>query len=123
MASLQEKYRELVKRLYEKTKSGDISWQMSYENEIYCSRSKYNVYLRSTRDADGEPLEVLELKNNADQIVDSFDDTDIAGSVVGYADSDNYYQLMASLRHSARRNALGADKALDDVIRDLDYDL
>ncbi|WP_342249340.1 hypothetical protein [Sphingomonas sp. OTU376] len=119
MATLKEKYQTLVRRLFEKTMSGDVDWEIGFNNDLYCTLSGRYVYLKYTRDADGEPLEILELKDSSDQIVDSFNDTDITDMVDGYEGIANYYQLMSVLRRSARRKAVGADKALDDILRGL----
>jgi hypothetical protein len=106
--------------LYDKTVSGSISWNIGFSKDLYCSFQNHAIYLRSSRDADGEPLEIIELKNSSDEVIDSFDDTVIADSIFDIDGVANYYGLMMNLRNTARRQALGADKALDDILSDLD---
>jgi hypothetical protein len=122
MTDLKEKYKSLVRKLYERTILGASSWELGFNNELSCSLSSYDVHLKTSRDADGEPLEIIELRNSSDQVIDSFDDTDIAELVSGYTGIDNYFQLMRALRISARRQALGADKALDAILKTLEDD-
>lgn len=122
MSNLKEKYRNLVRRLYDKTTMGQIDWDVDRNDEIYCSLSNYDVHLKSSRDADGEPLEIVELRNKDNQPVDSFDDVFINEVIFDVPGVDNYYQMMQFVRSAARRKAMGADKALEEVLKDLEDD-
>ena len=121
MSGLKEKYRNLVERLFARTRDGTIEWN-DLQNDVYCSLKKYDVHLKASRDAEGDPIEILELRDQSNQIIDRFDDTEIAGPISGYGDIGNYYVLMVELRKAARRKDLGADQALDDVLKDLESD-
>lgn len=115
-----EKYRKLIRKLYEKTNSNSIEWFTGRNSDFYCEVSSNYIHVRATRDADGEPLEIIEIRNSDDEVVDTFYDTDVGGVSPGISGFVDYYTLMTSLRQAARRNAHGADKALDDILGDLD---
>ena len=123
MATLREKYQSITERLYEQTSSGALSWVLSYENDLQCELGRHIIKLKSFRDEEGEPIEQIEFFNSDDLRVDYFNDVTLAGIVPTNSEFATYFSMMQSLREKARRNALGADKALDEILSALDDDI
>lgn len=116
---IQSKYRIMVERLYDRTISDSINWEMGWNGDVQCQFGAYTVHLKSSRDSDGEPYEHVELRNSNDIVIDSFSDAYITGETPRIANFTTYYGLMAELRQSARRKAMGVGDAIDTILGNL----
>lgn len=115
-----EKYKALVDALFDKTQAGSISWQLNGDSEPHIELAGRVITLRSSRNSNGEPVEVVEIVTGWD-ISESFND-DALRTLPEPRPFETYFQKMRALRHVATRNAKGADEALDsvlDVLKDL----
>jgi hypothetical protein len=113
------KYRALIKRLYEKTKNGEIEWEIPWGDKVVCTVSGFEVELSSGQSGDGEPLEFIDLKDSNGRKIDSFADTFVGGEVTGIMGAHTYYDLMREIRQMGRRKAMGVDAAIDTILKDL----
>lgn len=116
---IKKKFRDLVKKLYAKTMSSEVSWDQSIKNEIVAQVGDLEICLKSSKNADGEPLEIVEIREPNGRVLDSFTDEFVAGTAPTAAGFPNYYSLMVALHQTARRRALGVDVALDKLLKDL----
>lgn len=118
--SLIEKYKTLVDALFDKTQAGSLNWQLNGDTEPYVELAGRMITLRSSRNSNGEPVEIVEIANGW-EICESFND-DALRMLPEPRPFETYFQKMRTLRHIATRNAKGADEALDsvlDVLKDL----
>lgn len=117
MADSNEKYRELVDKLLERTKSGKIDWDMGWGGKVQCNLGLYTVQLDEGETAEGEPLEFVHLLNQGDDVIDTFSDSDLQG---GGLAANVYWTRMKELRILAQRKAKGVDQALNSILGELD---
>ena len=119
MASLLEKYARLVDGLYTKTTNREISWEISsWDEDLYGTIGSRRIKLSGGRNADGAPIERLEMVDG-DSTIDGFASTTLSN----VKPSDNFsssYTKMRALRISAERQARGADDVLDDLLGNLE---
>lgn len=117
MSAIGEKYKQLIDDLYSSTINKSLAWEEDWSGEIFASLGGKEIYLSSSRTSNGEPLEVIEIKNG-DQVIDYFNDHSVNRftNVEGFL---NYYEKMKELRMLATRQARGADQAIDDVLKAL----
>lgn len=123
MSDAKLKYQQIVDRLYNKTMNSSINWEIGFNNDLECILGEYTIKLKGFRDEEGEPFEVIEIFDSDGRVVDSFNDgvlADLAPKDVGIS---SYYNKMNALRSQAKRHALGADKALDQILENLDDDI
>jgi hypothetical protein len=107
----------LISRLFKATKEQKVDWRPSVRDDSFqVSFPNYTVILY-TVGADY----VVDLTNDAGDIVDTFNDVQLDKTGI-FPDLPNFmgwYQAMSDLYGLARRSALGADKALDDILKAL----
>ena len=105
----------LVKMLATRTKEGKLIWDSSPAGETYFTRIGSNGV--SIKAQNGSSLEVDYCGNIYDGdglIVEIFSARELA--TIGI---DNAYTLLDNLYNLARRSALGADKILNQILKDL----
>jgi len=118
-----QKQAALVARLYDKTRAGKLEWEVAAQHDTFqVSFPHYSVLIfpQPNRES-GEPDIIIQLLNEQGEIADSFSDMDLRG-VPGVPDGDSWFPVMQSMHAMARRCALGADKALDAVLKELEED-
>lgn len=115
------KYRELVSTLYRKTMDKELLWETSgIPDRPSLSVAGRVIILHESRNEEGEPLEVLTIKNDKDDVVESInDETFRRNETPGIEGVDSYYILMQELRELAYKQAVGADDAVDEIISQL----
>jgi hypothetical protein len=117
------RYAALIDRLYTKTRSDELVWEVDpWSNRVTTSLSNYAVQLQGGEGPEGEPLEIVNVLNSGGETIDSFSDEELTGIPVEIEGFENYWHLLKRLRQIAMRKARGADKALDDIIKALDDD-
>jgi hypothetical protein len=117
-----QKYRALVKSLYNKTQRRELDWKVAQNESVTCKLGSYSIKIQGTRNAENVPFETVQVRNALNQTIDSFDDDIIKGEEPGLANVTSYYDLMVALRRAAHRYAVGADEALDNILRELEED-
>jgi len=78
----------------------------------------YTIVLFDTSDDEDTPFEVVQIKDSSGVIIDNFNDDSLSGKDPPH-DLLTYYVLLKDLRKLAYRKAIGAEKALDDLLKAL----
>jgi hypothetical protein len=109
------KLSELTQALMRKTKDGELAWERSSMDKVYVTR--LGPYTIQISEEPGENFDdiVIRLYDEKGDIVDTFSDVTFQGfNIEGYS---GYFELMSELHKLASRQASGADKAVDDILR------
>jgi hypothetical protein len=113
----------LVNRLSEKTKLGEVEWKQSADENAYQVVLKKNSIklgrAKPTTNSGNNPLYIIELIDSEGEVVETFTDYDLDMEIHGRQDQE-YYAVLRDIYEMARRRALGADKVLKEILRDLD---
>lgn len=118
MTNLVEKYGRLLDGLYRKTVKKELLWEISsWDEELYAVVGGRQIRLTGGRDANGAPVERVEVLYG-DDVIDSFSDSRLS-TLPQDPDFPTYYLKMRALRMTATRQAKGADDALDAILDDL----
>jgi hypothetical protein len=117
------KYRALAEKLYTSTADESLRWQIDpFMDELYTSLSHYKIVLTSGEDAEGSPYVRVAIRNGSNEEVDWFTDNTIGNAIPSVDGVGSYWILLRDLNTMAYRNAKGADKALDDILGELNND-
>ncbi|MGA8551587.1 MAG: hypothetical protein WB678_15260 [Stellaceae bacterium] len=116
-----EKYQELVKRLIDKTNRREIDWKESSFSGVYqVAFSNYSITIgEESSPRQSAPDYVISIINSDGNTMDSFSDVTLDAG----RDPErglNYFEILRDLYGKARRQALGVDKALDEILNELD---
>ena len=104
-----EKLFLLIEKLLENTRSGNIKWEVTANaNRFATSKADYSIIIS----IEGGNI-CLEIVDDWDEEIERINDVDLRD-----VDS-NSLDVMKSLFVIARRNARGADKAIDDILDSL----
>ncbi|MET4717415.1 hypothetical protein ABIF63_001521 [Bradyrhizobium japonicum] len=120
-----DKPRKLIDVLLRRTKKGEIDWQESLGNDTYQVSFKDNSLQLSVgptklQGADGLAYTVSVLNSEGD-VADRFTDEDLDKDEFGSIGRE-WYDRLQELHGLARRWARGADKVLDEILREVDDD-
>ena len=108
-----EKHRQLVDQLLVKTKVGQLEWRETAEPDTFqVSFPNYSVMITQQRHNPRFPIHIVSILNSGGRRVDTFSDESAAW------EASDKPQLTELYQH-ARRQALGADKALEDILNAL----
>lgn len=111
-----EKHVNLVRSLSRLTAAGDLDWQDGPLPKSYqVSFATGSVIIRMIDKDTGVAVEIM-LVNQSGNIVDSFDDDDLKNA----HPTGPWFMEMNQLLDAARRTALGAEKLLDSILKELD---
>ncbi len=100
----------LIHKLHDKTESGLMDWETTASSNKYLTNlSEYSVFISE----EGDDY-VLSIVDSWDDLIERISDPELK------AEERNAYELMQSLFYLARRNARGADKAIDDILSSID---
>jgi hypothetical protein len=113
-----DKLHVLVRKLTQYTQSGKLQWETTPTDGIYqASFPNYSVRLfhRPSADQEGALDYWLEVLDEQGAVVDEFSDT--ALQQTGFTGA---YKFMENLFQSARRSAMGADRAIDSILSALE---
>ncbi|MXO86627.1 hypothetical protein GRI38_11385 [Altererythrobacter aurantiacus] len=110
MSDESDKYNILVDKLLNKTEEGSLDWGIVRDEQPQTKLGDYIIRLRADETAEGEPVEVVLLYRNNNELIDQFNDNDLRGS---------YWAKMTKLRELALRKARGVDKILDEILKNL----
>lgn len=115
----------LATRIYNKTMAGELDWKQSVREGWYqISFANYSVRLGAVHNQqEEEPDIVLEIINDSGEIADSFSDLTLQRSGdPPPGGAQFWYPVLKELHARTRRIALGADKAIDDILNQLNDD-
>jgi hypothetical protein len=119
-----EKLVELAKLVLHQTNFGNLGWEeTAVKNTFQTTIAKYVIRISECQSKyeQGETDYVLSLINHEGLIIESFDDVQLSNWIkVSPQPSDvNGYVIMKDIFVNAKRKAMGVDKALDDVLKEL----
>lgn len=119
--SATEGQKRLATLLINKSQAGELDWQPSVVEGAYQVSIKTNTIRLAevpSRDPDVEsPDYVISLINREGREIDTFTDGDLnAAEVLG---QKTWFRKLRDLYVAARRSALGSEKFLSDILRDL----
>jgi len=116
--SAHDQHKKLVEILLRRSQAGDFSWkETADDNAFNFSVGKNAVRITKVDGFRGDDI-IVSLINSSGEVADYFSDTDLDGSEPG-----EWYRRMTELFETARRNALGADKILNEIILELDDEI
>jgi hypothetical protein len=117
-----EKPRKLMEVLHRRTLRGEIDWQESLPDMFQVSFKDNSVQLRSFVHHDQDAVTYLiSLLNSEGTIVDTFSDEDLDRADFA-SPGGKWSTKIAELYATARRRARGADKLLDDILKEVGDD-
>ena len=108
-------------RLFKQTVDKKINWEMSESRNPIATIGDYRVHISYVGD-EGDFATIVSITNMYGEAVESFSDNDLSQLkpiTRGYA---GYWALLNDLRQLAFRQAVGADKALDNILDSLNDD-
>jgi hypothetical protein len=108
----------LIERLISLTNRSEIRWEATAQDDVYqASLPGYSVQIltRPTvhRGVDGEDV-VVRIRNNEGKVIEEVADTDFSQDLL-----KNSYEKMQNMYQTARRQALGVEAALDELLNAL----
>lgn len=96
----------LINKLHEKTEAGKLDWEASASsNKFLTTLSEYSVGISE----EGDDF-VLTIADSWGNLVERMSDPELK------EEDSGIFELMQSLYYLARRNARGADKAIDEIL-------
>jgi hypothetical protein len=105
-----EKIYRLITRLYENTEGGRTNWEVTARSNSFASYlSDYSVLIS---EENGDYY--LTIMNQEGDLIERISDVELG------QEHGNSLKLMQTLFAVSRRNARGADKAIDDILSSLD---
>ena len=116
----------LACRLHQRTVEGKIDWELTTANGVYqASFVNYSIRIsvQPSRATEEDDIRIVVLDDEGFE-VESFLDVDFdSASFKEIAGPDsNPYKIMRNTYDSARRTALGSEKAINEILADLDDD-
>jgi hypothetical protein len=118
----QRKYQTLVDKLYQLTTTGNLVWgaDLLDDNLLSTQIGTKNVEIGEGRSDSGEPLVRVTIRDETGKALDTFDDESLSGIPVTGGNFGGYWSLMTDLLAHAKRQATGAEDAIDEILSVLD---
>ena len=118
-----EKPRKLMDVLVKRTEAGLVDWMETLPDIFQVSFKDNSVQIRMVVDRENETVTyVVSLLNGEGETVDKFSDEDLDNDQFGNTGGP-WYAKLASMFGMARRRARGADKVLDEILKEIDDDI
>lgn len=115
------KYRALTEKLYERTIAKKLKWRYEGEDRsVWVRLAGQTILLSISSNDDFEPLCSLSIQNNEGEFLEGFNDENLGPEKPAIGNFLNWYLLMEAMFQMAKRQATGADEALDNILRELD---
>jgi len=119
-----DKQKRLVTLLSKRTIAGLLDWKETINPDTFqLSLANKTVRIRKTRSRE-EPNDdfQVELLNSEGQVVDAFTDDELMNSPDDPDGEREWYNTLRALFDMVRRTALGSEKILSEVIKELEGD-
>lgn len=113
------KISQLVKRVHEQTLAGKVPWEESEREDVYqVSFPNYSIRYSSrlNRPNSSDLDYVLTVYNDQGSVVEEVADPDLEDEDLNFVSNE----VMKETYERARGQALGVEKAIDDILRYLD---
>ena len=120
--SSQRKYQSLIDKLYQSTITGNLVWgaDLLDDKVLTTQIGTKTVEIGEGRSDSGEPLVRVTIRDDAGKALDTFDDESLSGLPVTGGSFGGYWSLMSDLLAYAKRQATGAEDAIDEILTVLD---
>jgi hypothetical protein len=116
-----DKLVKLVQMLQRRAASGDLKWEETVQDDYYQTAFPNYVLRIGPRPGRGNDTDyVIQILNANNVVIEEFTDVDIDSHMEGGGAS---FGAMRNLHEAARRSAMGADKALDEILNELGDDI
>ena len=115
----ENKSERFIRRMCEKTEAGEVAWERTaVSDKFQTSVTGFLILFGSDKGAFGRVFEMRILNTDGD-IVDTNNDEmfDPPGTA---EQADSIFRLMKKSFGIARRQAMGIDQALEDILKELD---
>jgi hypothetical protein len=112
---------KLVKQLYARTLAGKVRWEPEGSVKVRTTFDPYSLVMYSVKDPEfpDSPDYFIEVVDDMDRTVETISNYTLQPFMEEKFDDLNPYQLFSRLFLTARRNALGADRALGAILQQL----
>jgi hypothetical protein len=118
----EEKLIQLVEKIESQTRAGNLNWEgTATDNEFQATLGNFVLRVARHVSSDGSADFIINFVDKGGSDLESLSDIQlakIARKAGGYG--VNAYDLMESIFKNAKRTALGVEKALDDILSELD---
>jgi hypothetical protein len=109
----------LVTKLHQNTLSRKISWAPTVDDNAFeATFPRYTVRI-SEREGRTSIQYVISILNDLGVSVDSFSDSELSARFADAPLDLGWYGVLREIYEMARRQALGADQAIDDILGEL----
>lgn len=113
-----EKFFHFLDALHKKTLSNKVTWESTNVDNIYqVDFSKYSVQVSFVEHGFDEHNFCITIYNNEGNVMESFDDEELTN-----AGKPESYKVLKEIYETARRQALGTEQALDELLNALQDD-
>lgn len=110
------KIRSFIEKMYRGTIDGNINWEETQYNGIYQSSfPNYSIHIMAGKENNDTPYIEITIYNDEGKVIETIRDDDDS-----LRDMNDSYQRMEEIYETARSQAMGLEKALDDIIDYLD---
>lgn len=121
MTDTTQRQAKLAQRLYDMTKTKKINWKYDvFDDSVVAEFSKYKVSMEDGRDSEGSPFITITIFSLSDDEIDKFNDEDLKNISTSDPEYPSFWKLMSQTLNLAKRQARGADDAIDDILDELD---
>lgn len=121
MSTTSEKLRGLVEAIYTKTRLEEITWNLSDDkSRVSANIDTFNIEISG--EASEQPFQEdirYTIYNVNGDIVDTFTDETISAYSPVTISINSYFSVMSTTMEMARRQASGADKAIEKILKSL----
>ena len=123
MTDTTQRQAKLAQRLYDMTKKKKINWKYdSFDDNVTAEFSKNKIAVEDGRDSEGSPFIMVTIYSLSDEEIDKFNDEDLKNLSTSDPEYSSFWKLMSQTLNLAKRQARGADDAIDDILDELDDD-
>jgi len=120
-----DKHKRLFDLLFTKTEAGELEWQETAEKGDYlASFSNYSIEITRYEAQENESTIVrLAIRGADGQVIEWVTDIEVGERIATQTEKNVFYRKTEALYEMVRRKVLGADKALDAILAELDDDI
>lgn len=120
MTTTMGKLRGLIETLYNQTMDGKVKWATGFDKSTVSSNiTDYQVELSEESSSGFENDIRCTIYDSGGDQIDTFTDTYFKGYQPSILGISSYYYLMQTLLEAARRQASGADAAIESLLKAL----
>lgn len=112
--------KKIVESLIERTTDGSLQWNRTPEDILFEAQVGENRISIKFDNAEFETLYSMNIYNKHGDVVEAFSDEDLDAGERGQDGRLVWFPRMKTLYTAARRNALGTDVVMKDILDELD---